>query len=353
MNKTGKKILYTLIAVVVVGIIIYPKLPKNDNESPTNQSTPKSKLTVDAVQVTKEQLDHQVKITGTLVPDESVILSAEVSGKIESIYFTEGQKVKKGDLLLKLNDQEVRAQLEKLRYSLKLNEDMERRQQALLKKEAISQEEYETSLTTLNTSRSEIKVLEAQLAKHHIYAPFNGHVGLRDVSSGTYLTPGTRVAELYKTDPIKIDFSVPSKYISLVNIGDKISFTVDAYDEPFKGEIYAIEPQIDMETRSIRVRAKAPNGGGKLYPGQFARIELTLETIENALMIPTQAVIPELNGKKIFIYKNGKVESRSVKTGIRRNDNIQVTDGLKSGETVITTGILQIQPGAEVNVNLK
>lgn len=353
MNKTGKKILYTLIALVALGAIIYPKLPKNNPEPSTTSDTKSSKLTVDAVVVKSQKLDNRVNITGTLLPDESVVLSAEVSGKIESLYFTEGQKVKKGDLLLKLNDREVRAQLEKMKYTLRLNQDMERRQQTLLKKEAISREEYETALTTLNTSLSEIKVLEAQLAKHHIYSPFNGIIGLRDVSPGTYLTPGTRVAELYKIDPIKIDFAVPSKYISQVNIGDKIAFQVDAYEEPFHGEIYAIEPQIDLNTRSIKVRAAAPNTANKLYPGQFARIELTLETIDQALMIPTQAIIPELNGKKVFVYVNGKVESRPIKTGIRTNDNIQVTEGLKEGDTVITTGILQIQPGVEVNVNLK
>lgn len=354
MNKNIKRTLYIVIAILVIGLIAYPKLPKGDEANAAEaQAKGPSIITVDAIVLKKEALKNQVNSTGTLLADESVVLNAEVAGKIETLSFDEGQKVKKGALLLRLNDDETLAEIEKLQYTRQLNEDNEFRQKQLLEKEAISREEYETALTTLNTTLSEIKVLKARLEKHYIRAPFDGVVGLRDISEGGYLNPGTRVADLYKTDPIKVEFMIPSKYISLVNEGDKIIFEVDAYEEPFEGSIYAVEPQIDPQTRSIRLRAKADNTEGKLYPGQFARVTLTLETIPGALMAPTEAIIPELNGKKVFQYKNGKVHSQQITTGIRTEDVLQILSGLSEGDTVITSGLLQIGQGVPVNVKVQ
>ncbi len=354
MNKTGKRILYTVIVLVILGIIIYPKLPKEDSEA-TRETAATSKnqaLTVDGLVIAKSKLKNQVNVTGTILADESVVLNSEVAGKVEKIYFKEGQKVQKGSLLVKLNDEEVVAEIEKLQYTRKLNKDNEFRQQQLLEKEAISREEYETSLTTLNTTVAEIKVMQARLDKHHITAPFDGVIGLRDISEGSYLNPGARIADLYKIDPVKLEFSIPSKYISLVNERDSLTFTVDAYDDEFNGYIYAIEPQIDPQTRSLRVRATASNQDGRLLPGQFTRINLILETIPNAMMVPTIAIIPELNGKKLYLYKNGAVESQSVTTGIRTEEQLQVLTGISPGDTVITSGILQINQGSTVNINL-
>jgi len=354
MNKNIKRLLYIIIALAILGLIAYPKIPKGgDKTNEAVQAASGPQITVDAVILKKEQLKNQVNTTGSLLADESVTLNAEVAGKIEVISFTEGQKVKKGELLLKLNDEEILAEIEKLRFTVKLNEDNEFRQRQLLEKEAISSEEYETALTTLNTVRSEIKVLQARLEKHYIRAPFDGTVGLRSISEGGYLNPGTRVAELYKINPIKLEFTIPSKYIGVVNVGDRIDFTVDAYDQSFGGTIYAIEPQIDPQTRSIRLRAKADNTGGKLFPGQFARISLTLEVIEDALLVPSEAVIPELNGKKVYLYREGVVNSKQVTSGIRTENRLQIISGLNEGDTVISSGILQIGQGMEVNLNIK
>ncbi|MFT7030845.1 MAG: membrane fusion protein (multidrug efflux system) [Marinoscillum sp.] len=353
MNKTAKRILYIIIAVLILAVIVYPKLPKSEVKGTSDQAIQDTPLlTVNAVVLNEEPLKNEVKVTGSLIADESVALNTELAGKVEFISFQEGERVKKGTVLLALNDDEILAEIEKLQFTKKLNESNENRQKQLLDKEAISREEYENSLTSLNTIKSEIKVLQARLAKHYLKAPFDGVIGLRDISEGGYLNPGTRVADLYKIDPIKLEFAIPSKYISLVNKGDKINFSTDAYEDMFYGEIYAIEPQIDPETRSIRIRASSENTDGKHFPGQFARITLILQTIPNAILIPTEAVIPELSGKKVFIYKNGKSEPRQVTTGIRTDKRIQVTEGLSKGDTVITSGILQVSPGMEVNVNI-
>lgn len=354
MNKTTKNILFGIIGIIIIGLVVYPKLPKEDTAEEVASANAKStKLTLDAVTVRQESLNNEVNVTGSLLADESVVLNTEVAGKIAQILFEEGENVKKGDVLLKLIDDEVLAEMEKLRYTRKLNQDNERRQKKLLEKEAISREEYETALTTLNTTNAELKVLQTRLDKHYVKAPFDGVIGLRNISEGGYLNPGSEIANLYKVNPMKLEFTIPSKHISLVNIGDPITFQVDAYDETFAGAIYAVEPQIDPETRSIRVRAKTDNAEKKLFPGQFARISLTLETIPDAILVPTESVIPELNGKKIYLYKNGKVESQAITTNIRTADRLQVTSGLQVGDTVLTTGVLQVGSGMEVNVKVK
>ncbi|MEM7109314.1 MAG: efflux RND transporter periplasmic adaptor subunit, partial [Bacteroidota bacterium] len=258
-----------------------------------------------------------------------------------------------GQLLVELNDDEFRAELEKLEYAKKLNSDIEYRQKQLLAKEAISKEEYETALTILQTSIAEIKVLQVQINKHKIKAPFGGKIGLREISEGSYISPSDLIATLYNLNPIKLDFSIPGRYVSELNAGDRITFSVDAYDETFEGKIYAIEPQVDPETRSIKVRAISDNKENKLLPGQFARVTLTISTVDEAIMVPTEAVIPELDGKKVYTLKDGKVASKQITTGIRTADKIQITSGLLESDTVLTTGILQLRPGMEVNVNVE
>lgn len=354
MNKTVKRILYLVIVLVIVGLLAYPKWNewRASAAVPAATSASPAKMTIDGMVVKASPLQNTVNVTGTVLADESVVLTTELSGKVEQIYFEEGQSIRKGSLLLRLNDDEVRAELEKLQFTKKLNEDNEFRQKQLLEKEAISQEEYETALTTLNTIKAEIKVMESRLEKHTIRAPFDGKIGLRSVSEGSYVNPGETIAQLYKINPIKLEFAVPGRYLELVNVGDEVRFTVDAYTEEFQGKIYAIEPQIDAQTRTIRLRAKAENSNSKLLPGQFARINLILENIQNAMLIPTQAVIPELNGKKVYLYQNGVTTAKSIETNIRTETSVQVISGLAPGDTVVTTGILQVKEGTPVNIRI-
>lgn len=354
MNTTGKTVIIAVIVLAAIGFIFYPKWSGSSEEpAVARTNSDPSKLTVNALVVQNQKLDNDLKVTGSLIANESVVLKPEVSGRITQINFKEGQPVRKGQLLIQLNDSEIRAEIEKLNYSRKLNMDNEFRQKQLLAKEAISQEEYETALTTLNTTLADIKVREVQLQKHQIRAPFDGITGLRKVSNGSYISSSDELVTVYSINPIKIDFSVPGKYAAEVTPGDVIKFEIDGYEnEIFEGKIYAIEPQIDPETRSISIRALSENKEGKLLPGQFAKIKLTISTFDEALLIPTEAVIPELNGKKVFVRVNGRVESKSIETGIRMSDKIQVTSGLVSGDTVITTGILQLQPAMEVDLNL-
>lgn len=352
MNKVLKTVLFLIIAIIIIGLILYPKL-KPDVKGPAMASPRGNTIVpVEAKIIHPRRIDNVIKITGAIIANESVALNSEISGKIQGIYFEEGQKVKKHDLLLTINDDEIYAQMERLKYTQKLNEDIEYRMRQLLEKEAISREEYEIALTTLNTTLSDIKEREARIAKHKIYAPFDGIIGLRQVSEGSYISPSDLVANIYNINPIKIEFSVPGKYTSLVNIGDSIKFMVESSKRLFTGIIYAVEPRIDPRTRTLQIRAICRNDKELLFPGQFASIDYILDVLPNALMVPSESVIPELNSHKVYTFKNGLVSQEEVEIGLRTEDDVHITRGIQPGDTVITTGILQIRHGMPVNITI-
>jgi membrane fusion protein (multidrug efflux system) len=295
-------------------------------------------------------LDNKLTVTGSILANESLELKSEISGKITRIAFEEGSRVKKGDVLVRINDEEVRAQLMKEKYNQKLNQDNEFRQRKLLEKDAISQEEYDNALNRLNTTKADVQVLEAQLAKTQLEAPFDGVIGLRYISEGAYISPNTIIATLYNNSPAKIDFAIPSRYSSQVAAGKEIYFKVEGDTNRYNGKVYAIEPRIDTETRTLRLRALADNSKGALLPGQFVELELILGSSDTALLIPTEAVVPEQSGKKVFVLENGKVKEVVIETGIRTNTNLEVLSGLQPNDTVLTTGILQLRAGMPVQI---
>lgn len=357
MSKTVKRILTITIVLVIVFLIALPKLDflraKDNEETATATARPANPvIPVNAVVVAPQKLDNKIQVTGAIQANESLEIKSEISGKVTSINFEEGQRVRKGSLLLTINDEELLAQLEKLKYSKKLREESEYRQRMLLEKEAISQEEYDQALTELNTARADIRLIEAQIDKSRIRAPFDGIIGLRYVSEGSYITPQTTVATFSNIDPAKIEFSIPGKYSNDVQVGDIIEFSTESSDDVYQGKIYAIEPQIDPETRTLRMRAISPNQDRRLLPGQFARVDLILDREEDALLVPSQAVIPEMNGHKVFVVNNGEAESRSVEVGIRTNREVEIRSGITPQDTVITSGLLQIKPGSKLDVSL-
>ena len=346
--------------IAIGGVIIYLINPTlwgllADNSAAAAPSAPSGynpKVPVSGVVLNPQKVDNKISVTGSIEANESVELKSEISGIVEKIHFSEGSQVRKGDLLVSLDDDEISAQLEKMRYTQKLMKEREYRQRQLLEKEAISQEEYDISLTEFNTVASDIKVLQSQYQKTKIRAPFSGTVGLRYISIGSYLTPNESIVSLYSIDPAKIDFSVPEKYTKDVKVGDEVRFVTDAMDSPAIGKIYALEPQVDTETRTLRMRALSPNPDHSLLPGQFARVELIFSSLNEALMIPTEAVIPELGGHKVFVNRGGTVESKPIEVGIRTSNQVQVVSGLAPNDTVITSGILQLRPGSNVDLTI-
>lgn len=354
-----KKLIPVIIIIIVIGLLAIPKirpLLEGDKKAGAGMGGPggsggSAPLPVEAVILSPAPYERKLVVTGSILPSESIELKSEVSGKISGIFFQESQPVRKGQRLIKMDDDEIVAQLEKQRYNKKLYEDNEYRQRRLLEKEAISQEEYDNALNRLRTTAADIKVLEAQIAETEITAPFDGFIGFRYVSPGAYISPATVIATIYSLNPAKIEFSVPARYASRVYIGSSIIFYQE--NDPkqsLNGEVYAIEPQIDPATRTLKIRSKTPNQEGKLIPGQFVSIELILEHLDNALLVPTQAVIPVQDGAKVYIASGGKAKEVMVTAGDRTESKLEILSGLQPGDTIITSGILQLRQGMEVKI---
>lgn len=291
----------------------------------------------------------RVATVGTILSNEGVEIRSEVSGKIEQIMFREGAYVRKGDPLLTINDAELQAQLLRANASLVLAEQQKDRLKQLFEKSLASQAEYDNAVASWDMIRAEAQLITAQLAKTRIIAPFNGRIGLRNVSEGSYLTPAAHITTLQDNSSVKIDFSVPEKYAGTIRPGDKITFGVQGTTRTFNGTIYAVQPNIDQGTRTLQVRARAPNTDGALVPGALATVDLSLKQQE-ALMIPSYALIPALKGHTVFLYKGGVAESRPVNIGGRTEELVEVVEGLRSGDTLITSGILQLRPGMPVQL---
>lgn len=296
-----------------------------------------------------QPLAEIVTSTGTLRADESVELQSESNGKVVAINFTEGTSVHRGDLLLKINDADLRAMLERAAASQKLAELRERRFATLLKQGVVTQNDYDTALSDLNVQTAGIALIEAQIAKTEVRAPFDGVVGLRFVSIGAFVNATTRIATLQHLDKLKIDFSVPERYAGRIRVGSPVTFSVAGGDSRIKGEIYATDPRVDSGTRTVLIRAVCRNERGRLLPGAFASVELTLSEVIDAMLIPAEAVIPGLDAKEVFVIEDGKAVRRTVETGTRTTSAIQVLAGLHVGDVVITSGLVQLRPGQAVN----
>jgi len=288
-------------------------------------------------------LDNNIDVTGSIDANEKVNLVSETSGNITGIYFQEGSAVKKGQLLVKVYNQDQLAALKQVQYQIALAKQNEDRNKQLLQKEAISQQEYDTSLTNLNSLQAQADMLKAQIAKTEIRAPFSGIIGLRNVSPGGYLSQNTPIASLVNIDPAKITFAVPEKYLPLISQGTKVTFNVTSSNQNFRATVYAIEPAIDVNSRTITVRAKAANPNGILKAGSFAKINLQLDQVPKAIMLPTECIVPSLKSSVVYIYHNGQAVERPVKTDVRTDTRVQVTSGIKAGDSVVISGIIQMR----------
>ncbi len=351
MNPKTKRLLYIGGGILLLILLALPKLLPDDAETaaaPAQQRD--NRLAVRAHVVASDQLADKIFATGTILANEAVELRTEVAGRVQQIHFAEGRAVQQGAVLVSLNDDDLQARLEQAQYRLKLAQDRAARQQSLLEKGGVSREEFEATQNEVNVLEAEERLIRVQIEKMKIRAPFGGIVGLRGVSEGSYLSSATPVATLKDLDPIKIEFSIPERFAQRVALGDDVIFQVEGLDESFHGSIYAFEPEIDPDTRTLRVRARSANPGGRLLPGAFADIELIFEEINDALTVPSISVIPELGGKKVFIVENGVATPRQVETGIRTEDRVQITSGLAPGDTVIVTGIQQLRGGLPVRL---
>jgi membrane fusion protein (multidrug efflux system) len=349
-----KHIIYTLLILALGSLIAY-RITQNKNVAAqgNDKGGKKPPTTVSGMVATANEFANSLSVSGSIEANEQVEIRSEVSGIVEGIYFKEGNMVNKGQVLFKVNDTELQAQLGQAIAKQELAVETERRNKILLDKDVISREEYDIIQANLKTTQAQTQLIRAQIAKTSYKAPFSGKIGLRYISPGTYLTPNVLVANLVNANPVKITFSIPEKYATDIRLNTEILFSVSGKKEQYTAKIYAIEPNIDASTRTLSIRAMADNKKGNLIPGTFANVVLPLNAIKDAIIIPTEAIIPVQSGKKVFLSKGGKTQEVMVETLTRTENDVIVTSGIKIGDTVLTSGIMSLKNQAPVKVKLK
>ncbi len=350
MISSHRTLLFFILAFFLFSV---PSCSSKSEGTSTRTSAQGNMLTVNGVVILPQELENVVRSSGTVLASESVDLVAEAAGRIVKISFTEGAHVNRNEMLVKINDDDLQAQLKKTELQIQLASEQEKRQRQLFEINGISKEQYDISVNQVNTLKADRENLIASIRKREIRAPFEGKIGLRYVSEGSYVAPTTRIASIQKINPLKVDFSIPEKYADKVSVGDVVQFNSEETKQRFTGKLYAIEPKIEPATRTLQLRALCDNKSESIFPGAYVQIELRLKKSTDALMVPTQSVIPVLKGQTVFVRKNGLAVSVPVKTGTRTASIVQILEGISAGDTVITTGIMQLRTGMPVNVVVK
>jgi len=343
--KIVKNIIITLVIIAIIGAVVYKALESKPVQAAGGGGgIARTALSVNLLVAKPEKFTETYPVTGSIEANETVVLKSEVSGKITGIFFEEGQHVEQGTLLIKVYDDDLQAQLNKAKANLKLTEDVEERQRQLLEREAISRQEYDVAFANLQAAQADVDLLMAQISKTEIIAPFDGRIGFRKVSPGEYITPGIDIASLVSDNPAKIQFTVPEKYSQLMRPKTVITYRLEGQTVERRATVYAVAPTIDPDTRTLELKALAPNPNGTLIPGAMAKIEVLMQAKNNVILIPAQAILSESVGQKVYIYRGGKVESVIVETGTRTNNRVEIIKGVAPGDSVIITGIMQITP---------
>jgi membrane fusion protein (multidrug efflux system) len=296
-------------------------------------------------------ITEEVSAVGTLLANESVMIRPERDGRIAAIQFSEGQIVRAGEKLVVLDTAEIEAQLAAAGSELTLNHSRLKRAQDLHEKKFISAQALDDAREAANQSAARHAEVKARLDKSAVIAPFEGVAGLRQVSPGAYVKAGQDIARLEGIGTLKLDFRVPEVYLGRIRTRQEVLVRVDAFaSEQFHGEIYAIEPAVDEQTRTVMLRARVPNPGARLKPGMFSRVALVLETRENALVVPEQALVPQGASRFVYRYADGKAALTKIELGLRRPGEVEIKSGLSAGDTIVVDGQLRLKDGAAVTV---
>ncbi|PZP56672.1 MAG: efflux transporter periplasmic adaptor subunit, partial [Micavibrio aeruginosavorus] len=305
----------------------------------------------EAATVQSGKIERTVEAVGNLVSNETVMLRPEIAGRVTKIMFEEGASVKMGQPLVQLDDVIARAELAQMQASLTLSRTNFERAKRLFEQDAESGSTRDEALAARDTDQAAVDLAKARVERMAILAPFDGIVGLRVISPGDYVNIGQDLVNIESIDPLKVDLRLPEMYLSALKPGQEIEVTVDAFrDREFKGKVYAINPRVDTNGRTVVLRAMLPNSEMILRPGMFARVQLTLGQSDNALLVPEEALVP--NGSKQFVLKiNGdQVISTEVETGLRRNGQVEIVKGLKAGDQVVTAGQMKIRPNSKIKI---
>ncbi|MBO9205358.1 MULTISPECIES: efflux RND transporter periplasmic adaptor subunit [Niastella] len=307
-------------------------------------------IQAEAFIVRSKALSENLEIPGTLLPFEVTEIRPEISGRVVALNIPEGSFVQKGALLIKLFDGDLQAQLKKLQVQLQIAQKTAERQKELLTINGISQQEYDLSELQVSNLKADIDLIHVNISKTEIRAPFTGRIGLRNISTGAYISPTTLVTTISQVSQLKLEFTVPEKYSETMHKGRKVSFTIAGTDQKFNAAVLATESNIEATTRTLKIRAVVQGIHQLLVPGAFAKVALQLGKNDHSLIVPSQAVIPQARNKSVIVYKDGKPNFQVVSTGIRDSSYVQVLDGVKEGDTVITTGLLAIRPESKIKL---
>jgi membrane fusion protein (multidrug efflux system) len=320
------------------------------SQAPGGGGPSSAPLPVEAIIVKSSAISETVEVTGTILPFESTEIRPEISGRITSLNIQEGAQVGRGQLLAKLFDGDLQAELKKLQVQLAIAEKTEERQRELLKIGGISQQDYDLSILSVSNLKADIELTRVNIAKTEIRAPYAGKLGLKNVSPGAYVSPTNILTTISQVGQLKIEFSIPEKYGAQIRSGMEVNFGIEGSPNTYRASISATESAVEENTRNLRIRAIIRNPDRYLIPGNFAKVSIILGRNESAIMIPSQAIIPVARGKQVVIMKGGLPAFTNISTGIRDSTNVQVTDGLSAGDTLITTGLLFIRPDSKVKL---
>ncbi|MFT4024982.1 MAG: efflux RND transporter periplasmic adaptor subunit [Flavihumibacter sp.] len=307
-------------------------------------------IKVEGYVVGTSPISEKLEVPGSLLPYEATELRPEVSGRITQLNIREGQSVGRGALLVKLYDADLQAQLKKLEVQLEMNQKTAQRQSELLKIDGISKQEYDLGELAVSNTRADIELIKTSIEKTEIRAPFSGRIGLRNVSVGAYVTPATLITNIRQEDQLKLEFTVPEKYSSRLGAGTPVSFTIDGLAKPMTAKVIATEEAITEDGRSLRIRSVVQGKAPQLKPGAFAKVTLDFGKDKNALMIPSQAVIPQARDKKVIVFRGGTASFETVTTGVRDSSRVQILSGVAKGDTVVTSGLLTIKPESKLEI---
>jgi membrane fusion protein (multidrug efflux system) len=296
-------------------------------------------LPVETVTVQRQPLEGGLQTVGSLRADESVVVRPEVGGRIERIHFEEGGHVEAGQPLFSLDASLARASLNEAEANLENSRRANARAAELADEQLIARSDYDQTRAAFAVDQARVASARTSLSKMTLRAPFSGQIGLREVSVGDFVSVGQDLVTLVRMDPIEVDFSVPEGALPQLRSGQKISVTVDAFPgEAFTGEVVAIAPVVDVNSRSVQLRAQIPNPDFRLRPGQFAKLTLDTDEGADAILVPEQALMQEGETRFVFTVVDGKAKRTVVTTGRRVPGQVQVVEGLGAGDVVITAG---------------
>jgi membrane fusion protein (multidrug efflux system) len=340
--------------LLATSLLLFFGCSQKEEAAPTVESSPNQgppAALIDGFITSPQRLEQIINATGNLIAYESVEIRPERSGKLVSLDFRESSYVQKNTVIGQVDDSELIAQKERLAVNLELAEKEVARGRELLAIEGISQEELDRLINAVADIKAEQNILDIQINKSKIRAPFSGVMGLRQISQGAYVTPNDVLVDLKQISPIKLEFEVPERFLTQVKEGQTLEFTIVGSDRVFTAKVYAIGTEISPLTRTFKVRASAQNPDNILKPGQFAKVSLVTGTKNDAILIPTDAVIPVLDGKQVYLVRKGRVIAQKVVTNDRSSDMVEIVEGLTIGDTVAVSGLLALSDGVAIRIN--